>query len=108
MEPSSAPIAARSPAHCRNFAASSTGPQARALPQQAAACDNRPQWAAFVGGYRFGKPVSTFPGYALRRLLLLGDRHQRTQDQRRTLEALLGLLPVVEEHHAHVRTDFRR
>jgi len=43
-----------------------------------------------------------------RRLLLLGDSDQPSQDHVGALEPLLRARPVVEEHHLHVGAHARR
>src|SRR6185295_10066535 len=48
------------------------------------------------------KPVPTFRDHALRRLRPLRDRRELTHDCRGALEAILGLLPVLEEHDLHI------
>ena len=46
-------------------------------------------------------------GRKSRRLGALGDPDQAAQDRGRTLEALLRLLPIVEQHDLHVRPHAR-
>src|SRR5688500_7657202 len=68
-----------------------------------------PVWASagMAARERIRVSDARFMRASLRRLLLLRDADQPTQDRGRALEPLLGPLPIVEEHDLHVRAHAR-
>ena len=105
------PATARSPALPRNAPHSPTATIATTWSEtpKKTPPPSPPRRGAGVGGKRRGRFVKpprqgkkTPRRREFRRLGGLGDPHQVAQDRRRALEALLGLLPVVEEHDLHV------